>query len=66
MQIAWKVKRNNKLASAIVGHMPREISSFTKLFLIYSGRIEAKIFSAQGKPSLIPSGGLEIPLLLSF
>ena len=66
MQIAWKVKRNNKLDSVIVGHMPREISSFTNFFLIYGGRIEAKVFSPQGKPFLIPSGGFEIPLSLSF
>ena len=35
-----------------------------KFFLNYGGRIEAKVFSSQYKPSPIPSGGLEIPLVL--
>ena len=38
----------------------------TKFFLNYSGRIEAKIFSSQYKPSPISSGGLEIPLAVKF
>ena len=62
--IAWTVKRKDKLAPVSVGHIPKEISRFAKFFLNYGGRIEAKVFSSQYKPSPIPSGGLEIPLVL--
>ena len=64
--IAWTVKRKDKLVPVVAGHIPREISRFTKLFLNYGGRIEAKVFSSQYKPSPIPSGWLEIPLVVKF
>ena len=62
MQLLGRLK--DKLVSAVIGHIPREISRFTKLFINYGGRIEAKVFSSQYKPSPIPSEGLEIPLVV--
>ena len=62
----WKLKRRDKLVPVVVGHIPREILRFTKFFLNYSGKIEVKVFSSQYKPSPIPSGGLEIPLVVKF
>ena len=50
----------DKLVSVVIGHIPREISRFAKLFINYGGRIEAKVFSSQYKPSPMPSEGLEI------
>ena len=64
--IAWTIKRKDKLFPVVVGHIPREISRFTKFFLNYGGRIEAKVFFSQYKPSPIPSGELEIPLVVKF
>ena len=64
--IAWTVKRKDKLVPLVVWHIPRDISRFTRLFLKYGGRIEGKVFSPQGKISPIPSGGLEIPLVVKF
>ena len=61
MQIIWTVKRNDKPVPVAIGHISREISRFTKYFLKYGGRIEAKIFSSLYKPSSVSSGGLEIP-----
>ena len=60
------VKRKDKFVPVVVGHMPIEISKFTKFFLNYGGRTEAKIFSSQYKPSLIPPGGLEILFVVEF
>ena len=64
--IAWTVKRKDKLVPVVIRHIPREISRFAKFFVNYGGRIEAKVFSSQSKPSPIPSGGLEIPLVVKF
>ena len=64
--IVWTVKGKYKLVPVVVGHIPREISRFTKFFINYGGRIEAKVFSSQYTPSLIPSGGLEVSLVVNF
>ena len=62
MQLLGQLK--NKLVFVVIGYNPPEISRFTNLFLNYGGRIEAKVFSPQYKPTLIPSEGLEIPLVV--
>ena len=56
--IAWTLKGKDKVVPVVVGHIPREISRFTKFFLNYGGRTEAKVFSSQYKTSPIPPGGL--------
>lgn len=47
-----------------VGHIPREISRHTYFFLKEEGGTIDGI--VQYRPSPIPAGGLEIPLLLTF
>ena len=64
--IVWTVKRKDKFVPVVVGHIPREISRFTKFYLNYVGRIEARVFFSQYKPSPIPSGGTEIPLVVKI
>ena len=64
--IAWTVKRKHKIAPVAVGHIPKEISRFTKFFLNQGERIEAKVFSSQYKPSLISLGELKILLVVRF
>ena len=50
-----------------VGHIPREISRHTYFFLKEEGgTIDGIVQSVQYRPSPIPAGGLEIPLLLNF
>lgn len=48
----------------IVGHIPREISRFCHYFINYGGKLEARVTCTKYRPSPIPSGGLEIPILL--
>ena len=50
----------------IVGHIPREISRFCHYFINYGGKIEARVRCIKYRPSPIPTGGLEIPILLTF
>ena len=50
-----------------VGHIPREISRHVYYFLKEIGRkVDGHVFFTQYRPSPIPAGGLEIPLLLNF
>jgi hypothetical protein len=48
----------------VVGHIPREISRFCHYFINYGGKLEAHVRNTKYRPSPIPSGGLEIPILL--
>ena len=47
----------------IVGNIPREISRFFHYFINYGGIIEARVRETKYRPN-IPSGWLEIPILL--
>ena len=50
-----------------VGHVPREISRYIYFFIKKeNGKITGNVKSLNYKPSPIPSGGLEIPLQLTF
>lgn len=50
-----------------VGHVPREISRHTFFYLKEeNGKIDGLVHSTQYRPSPIPAGGLEIPLMLTF
>ena len=48
----------------IVGHIPDEISLFCHYVIHYGGKLEARVTCTKYSPSSIPSGGLEIPVLL--
>ena len=51
----------------MVGHIPREISRYGYFFIKQEGGwVYGKLKSLKYKPSAIPSGGLEVPLLLKF
>ena len=50
-----------------VGHIPREISRHVYFFLKEeNGQIDGTVHSVDYRPSPIPAGGLEIPLVLNF
>ena len=63
--ISLETKVAGKLTeSEIVGHIPREISRFCHYFINYGGKLEMRVTSTRYRPSPIPTGGLEIPILL--
>ena len=49
-----------------VGHIPKEISRHCYFFMKEGGEISGYLVSTNYKPSPIPAGGLEVPLLLTF
>ena len=49
-----------------VGHIPREISRHCYFFLKEGGNITGHLICTNYKVSLIPAGGLEVPLVLTF
>ena len=50
-----------------VGHIPREVSRHTYFYIKEEGgRIDGSVLSTRYRPSPIPSGGLEIPLMMTF
>ena len=50
-----------------VGHIPREISRNVYFFIkTEGGSVNGKVLSVKYQLSPIPSGGLEIPLMLTF
>ena len=64
---AIRVKKRLFGAMETVGHIPREISRHVYFFIkIEGGSVNEKALSEKYRPSLIPSGGLEIPLMLTF
>ena len=50
----------------VIGHLPREINRFSKLFYDYGGKMEAFVSSIAFRRSPIPQGGLEIPIVLKI
>ena len=62
-----KAMIGNPKQIATVGHIPREISRHVYYFLKEEGgKVDGFVFNTKYRPSPIPSGGLEIPLMLSF
>ena len=49
-----------------IGHIPTEISCHCYFFMKEGGEISGYLVSMNCKPSPIPAGGLEVPLLLTF
>ena len=50
----------------VIGHLPREISRFSKFFYDYGGKMEAYVSNIAFRRSPIPQGGLEIPIVLKI
>ena len=57
---------SDKLIPEVVGHIPHEISRFVWYFLNYGGTVDAKVHSERHRRSPIPSGGLEVILVVKF
>ena len=57
----------NNVNNNTVGHIPREISKHVYFFIKdEGGSVDGHVLSTIYRPSPIPSGGLKIPLLLTF
>ena len=52
--------------SKTVGHIPREIPRHVHYFIKEGGAVIGRVFSTKYRQPPIPSGGLEIPLMLKF
>lgn len=64
---AVKAMAGNPIQLRTVGHIPREISRHVYFFLKEeNGKVDGLVYSTKYRPSPIPAGGLEIPLLLNF
>ena len=62
-----KAKRKYLTRCKTVGHIPCEISRYVYYFIKQDGgKVYGKLKLLECKPSPIPSGGLEVPLLLKF
>ena len=62
-----KVKHKLFTGWKTVGHIPRQILRYVYFFIKQEGvRVYGKLKSLKYKLSPIPSGGLEVPLLLKF
>ncbi len=51
---------------AIVGHIPRKISSICSLFLRRNGLISCQVTGSRRYSEDLPQGGLEVPCVLTF
>ena len=49
-----------------VCHIPREVSRHTYFYIKEGGRIDGSVLSTHYRPLPVPSGGLEIPLMMTF
>ena len=64
---AIKIKNRFFDSLITVGHIPREISWYLHLFIkTKDGKVIGHAKSLTYRPSPIPSGGLELPLQLTF
>ena len=66
---ACAIRVKNKYFSNLItaGHIPREISPHVHFFIkTEDGKVNGHVKSLTYRPSSIPSGGLEIPLKLTF
>ena len=64
---AVKAMVQNPAKLATIGHITRGILRHVYFFLKEEGgKVEGFVFSTKHRPSPIPAGGLEIPLLLRF
>ena len=61
----WAIKNMVSGKLDPVGHIPREVSRHT-YFYIKGGRIDGSVLSTGYCTSPISSGGLEIPLMMTF
>ena len=70
----WKPKLNEKInieicttqtpVAPIVGHIPKEISRYTRYIVEHGASVDAFVLATHHRPSPLIQGGLEIPIKL--
>ena len=50
------------LFESVVGHLPKEVSRFTRFIILHGARVSAKIVAVNHRRSPLVQGGLEIPV----
>ena len=52
----------SRLKPVVVGHLPREISRFTRFIILHGATVKVKVIDAKYRRSPLIQGGLEIPV----
>ena len=60
------IKRVGRIGEVTVGHIPRELSRFVFYFIHEGGSVTGTVAGITPRPSPIPEGGLEIPIIMHF
>ena len=60
--IAATKRLPGRIADSIVGHLPREISRFTRFFISRGGTVKVMVVDSKYRRSPLIQGGLEIPV----
>ena len=64
--IAWKKKNKSKITADVVGQVPKEISRSVFFFISRGGKVVGRVLDEKCYPMPIPTGGLEILLMVQF
>ena len=62
--MAGKIMMPGTLVASIVGHIPKEISRYTRYIAEHGASVDAFVLATHHHPSLLIQGGLEIPIKL--
>ena len=60
------IKRVYRIGDITVGHIPRELSRFVFYFIHEGGSVTGTVANLTPRPSPIPEGGIEIPIIMHF
>ena len=60
------INRADRIGDITVGYIPRELSRFVFFFIHEGGSVTGTVASITSRPSPIPEGGLEIPIIMHF
>ena len=62
--MAGKIMLPGTLVASIVGHVPKEISRYTRYIVEHGAFVDDFVLATHHRPSLLMQGGLEIPIKL--
>ena len=62
--MAGKIMLPGTLVASIVGHIPKEISRYTRYIVEHAASVDAFVLATHHGPSSLIQGGLEIPIKL--
>ena len=62
--MAGKIMLPGTLVASIVGHIPKEISRYTRYIVKHGASVDAFVLATHHRPSPLIQGGLEVPIKL--